>query len=179
MALSALAESCLSEARPRCARLLTDVEAAAAGEMPLLQFGTDAQGEWARSPGRGGRLQALLFRFSLFLHASSDRTLLGTTFFLRRGVRSDLSGHLCLCFLVVMFCFDWTTSVWLVMVFRFVPRCVALCRDRRRGCAIIPGEVFQITGELNRGAVKVLPGFTELARTTKKRFLFAFSLLRV
>ncbi|CAN0292538.1 unnamed protein product [Ectocarpus sp. 6 AP-2014] len=44
VALSALAESCLSEARPRCARLLTDVEAAVAGEMPLLQFGTDAQG---------------------------------------------------------------------------------------------------------------------------------------
>ncbi|CBN78159.1 RHD3c, RHD3/Sey1 family GTPase involved in the ER-to-Golgi traffic [Ectocarpus siliculosus] len=43
VALSALAESCLSEARPRCARLLTDVEAAVAGEMPLLQFGTDAQ----------------------------------------------------------------------------------------------------------------------------------------
>lgn len=45
VAIAALAESCLLEARPRCARLLADVEAAALGTMPLLQFGADAQSE--------------------------------------------------------------------------------------------------------------------------------------
>ena len=51
MVVAALAESCLSEVRPRCARLLADVEEAAAGAMtmPLLQFGSDAKGEWKRS----------------------------------------------------------------------------------------------------------------------------------
>eukprot|EP00903_Cladosiphon_okamuranus_P005464 g5449.t1 len=47
VAVTALAESCLSEVRPRCARLLVDVEEAAgagAMTMPLLQFGSDAKG---------------------------------------------------------------------------------------------------------------------------------------
>ena len=47
VAAAALAETCLSEARPRCARLLADVEEAAVGAMPLLQFGSDAKGERA------------------------------------------------------------------------------------------------------------------------------------
>lgn len=48
--LASLAESCLLEARPRCAKLLADVEAAAAGTMPLLQFGSDAKSEEALTP---------------------------------------------------------------------------------------------------------------------------------
>ncbi|CAM9661121.1 unnamed protein product [Scytosiphon promiscuus] len=44
VAVAALAESCLAEVRPMCSGLLKDVEEAAAGAMPLLQFGSDAKG---------------------------------------------------------------------------------------------------------------------------------------
>lgn len=87
VALAALADSCLSEARPRCARLLTDVEAAAAGEMPLLQFGTDAQGERARSLGRGQTASVgipLLPAFTRLLRSTSR----WNHCCLRRGARS-------------------------------------------------------------------------------------------
>lgn len=45
VAVAALAESCLAEVRPLCSELRKDVEEAAAGAMPLLQFGSDAKGE--------------------------------------------------------------------------------------------------------------------------------------
>lgn len=47
MVAAALAETCLSEVRAKCLRLLSDVEEAATGTMPLLQFGSDAKGERA------------------------------------------------------------------------------------------------------------------------------------
>lgn len=52
VAVAALAESCLAEVRPKCTRLLGDVEAAAGETMPLLQFGSDAQ----RKHGDGKKL---------------------------------------------------------------------------------------------------------------------------
>lgn len=45
VAVAAIAELCVSEARAECVRLLLDVERAAGGAMPLLQFGSDAKGE--------------------------------------------------------------------------------------------------------------------------------------
>ena len=44
----------MSEVRPRCARLLADVEEAAVGAMPLLQFGSDAKGERKLASRRDG-----------------------------------------------------------------------------------------------------------------------------
>lgn len=43
--MATIAELCVSEARAECARLLLDVERAAGGAMPLLQFGSDAKGK--------------------------------------------------------------------------------------------------------------------------------------
>ena len=45
MAVETIAETCASEAQAKCARLLVDVEGAAGGPMPLLQFGSDAKGK--------------------------------------------------------------------------------------------------------------------------------------